>query len=120
MGYQRAEWRSGLRYKQTCIQCNTTIIYMDDKLDFRPWFPEGFVYCPTCKKPLRHNEAYAMDRPQPKTVEMCKTPTPNANPQGANPQGANPQGRFGFCSQCGHPFTEGARFCSQCGARKPN
>ena len=113
MGYQRAEWRSGLRYKQTCIQCNTTLIYMDDKLDFRPWFPEGFVYCPTCKKPLRHNEAYAMDRPQPKTVEMCKPSQTGAAPQGAK------QGGFGFCSQCGHPFGAGARFCSQCGAKKP-
>ena len=49
MGYKRAEWRSGLTYKQVCDQCNTLVVYQDDKLDFRPWYADGFVYCPVCK-----------------------------------------------------------------------
>ena len=53
MGYSRAEWRSGLTYEQVCDQCNNRVRYMDDKLDYRPWFADGFVYCPVCKKPLR-------------------------------------------------------------------
>ena len=61
MGYQRSEWHSGLTYRQVCDQCKTTVQYQDDKLGYRPWFADGFVYCPVCKKPLRHNEAYAID-----------------------------------------------------------
>ena len=60
MGYRRAEWRSGLTYKQTCEDCHTNVVYQDTQLDFRPWFPDGFVYCPRCQKPLRHNEKYAI------------------------------------------------------------
>ena len=62
--FKRANWHSGLTYKQTCNQCNTTIKYTDKHLGYRPWFPNGFVYCPTCKKPLRHNESYAIEGQQ--------------------------------------------------------
>lgn len=61
MAFQRALWHSGLTYKQTCSKCHTVIQYTDDQLDFRPWYADGFVYCPTCRSPLRHNEAYAVD-----------------------------------------------------------
>ena len=46
MAYKRAEWRSGLTYMATCDTCKTVMKYMDDKLDFRPWYADGFVYCP--------------------------------------------------------------------------
>ena len=62
MAYKRAQWRSGLIYQQTCETCKTTIRYTDEKLDFRPWYADGFVYCPNCKTPLRHNEDYAVDQ----------------------------------------------------------
>ena len=61
MAYQRALWKSGLTYEQVCEQCHTRVRYTDDKLDFRPWFADGFVYCPKCKKPIRHNEIYAIN-----------------------------------------------------------
>ena len=61
MAFQRALWHSGLTYKQTCPKCHTVIQYQDDKLDFRPWYADGFVYCATCRAPLRHNEAFAID-----------------------------------------------------------
>ena len=61
--FTRANWLSGLTYRQVCPLCKTVVIYMDDKLDFRPWYPDSFVYCPECTKPLRHNENYAI-RPQ--------------------------------------------------------
>lgn len=41
----------------------TIVLYQDDKLGFRPWYADGFVYCPNCNKPLRHHEEYAIDRP---------------------------------------------------------
>ena len=63
MGYKRAEWHSGLTYHQECYECKTPVDYNDYKLGFRPWFPDGFVYCPKCKTPLRHNEAYAVNAP---------------------------------------------------------
>ncbi len=97
--FKRAEWRSGLTYRQTCDQCRTVITYMDDKLDFRPWYPDGFVYCPNCQKPLRHSERYAINAPAP-IVEGVSSPTAM------------------FCSQCGAKFNETDRFCSQCGAKR--
>ena len=64
MGYERAKWHSGLTYRQICEECKTEVTYQDNKLGFRFWFPDGFVYCPNCKRPLRHSEDYAIDRPQ--------------------------------------------------------
>ena len=59
--FKRAEWRSGLTYRQICQTCQTVVRYTDDKLDFRPWYADGFVYCPVCNTPLRHRETYAID-----------------------------------------------------------
>ena len=61
MAFKRALWHSGLTYKQTCPKCHTVIQYQDDKLDFRPWYADGFIYCATCRSPLRHSEAFAID-----------------------------------------------------------
>ena len=94
--FKRAEWKSGLTYFRTCDQCKISFTYMDDKLDFRPWFPDGFVYCPSCKKPLRHNEDYA---------------TNNVTQTVDNPIAT-------FCSQCGYKFDEADRFCPQCGKKR--
>lgn len=103
MGFKRAQWHSGLTYQQTCDQCHTLVQYMDDKLDFRPWYADGFVYCPKCKKPLRHNESYAI----------------NAAPDTDNPQPVDiSSGDGAFCVQCGKKFNDGDRFCAGCGAKR--
>ena len=99
--FKRAEWKSGLTYRQTCDQCNTVITYTDDILDFRPWFADGFIYCPKCQKPLRHRETFAINGSF--TVETA----PAGNTEGA-----------AFCSQCGHSFNATDRFCAQCGAKR--
>ena len=78
MGFKRAAWHSGLTYQQTCEYCKTIIQYTDYSLDFRPWYADGFVYCPRCKKPLRHNENYAIDAVPP--TEPVKLPIPNQPP----------------------------------------
>ena len=62
MAFKRALWHSGLTYQQTCYHCRAVVRYTDYQLDFRPWYPDGFVYCPRCKGPLRHNELrYTVD-----------------------------------------------------------
>ena len=96
MGYKRAEWHSGFTYRQTCAQCKTIVMYMDDKLDFRPWYPDGFVYCPKCDTPLRHNERYAIDAPS--SVSAV-----NVNAV--------------FCTGCGKQLSVGDIFCSACGKK---
>lgn len=105
MGFKRAEWHSGLTYRQTCDQCKTTVQYKDTSLDFRPWYADGFIYCPTCKRPLRHDEKYAIEESVPKTVIL---ETVSETPSGA----------YGFCIKCGRPFGKSDRFCAACGTKK--
>lgn len=102
MGYSRAGWRSGLTYRQTCETCNTTVTYTDDKLGFRPWFADGFVYCPTCNKPLRHNEKYAINKNVEQNVDLTN--------QTAKEKAA-------FCTQCGNALRPQDNFCSNCGVK---
>ena len=80
--FKRANWHSGLIYRQVCPLCKTVSEYTDNQLGFRPWFPDGFVYCPTCKKPLRQNECYAKN----------SGGAANSEAGGALPN---------FCNQCG-------------------
>ena len=113
MGFKRAEWHSGLTYRQTCHSCKATLEYTDDILDFRPWFADGFVYCPQCRTPLRHSENLAINKPVPpvlKVVEDGEVPVQESD--------AAPAGSAKFCTGCGHPFAEADRFCSQCGKRR--
>lgn len=103
MGYKRSEWHSGLTYQQTCQECRTTIKYKDDMLGFRPWFPDGFVYCPRCHKPLRHNEKFAIDgRNRPSEPIMLRNEVRSSM----------------FCSQCGKQLRPEDVFCSQCGTKR--
>lgn len=60
MAFKRALWSSGYTYQISCPNCGTTFFYTDRQLDFRPWFPNGFVYCQRCRKPLRHSEIFAI------------------------------------------------------------
>ena len=108
MGYKRRNWRSGLTYLQTCPMCHTRSVYRDDSLDFRPWFPDGFVYCPTCKKPLRHNEKYAIG----------PDGNPLMQPQVIYPPNFTPNAPAQYCSVCGRMFNPGDNFCSGCGTKR--
>ena len=109
MGYRRAEWRSGLTYKQTCEDCHTNVVYQDTQLDFRPWFPDGFVYCPRCQKPLRHNEKYAINNKFKEDpidiVDEVKTSETSVFNET-------------FCPICGKKFNVGDCFCSGCGRKR--
>lgn len=102
--FKRAEWHSGLTYQQTCNDCHTTVTYTDKVLDFRPWYPDGFVYCPRCKTPLRHSERFAMNGNQP---TVAKSPAAPAA-----------EGLAVFYPACGKKFFETDAFCSGCGAKR--
>lgn len=103
MAYQRAQWHSGLTYEQVCDTCKKTFRYTDRCLDFRPWYPDGYVDCPVCKSHMRHDEKFAIDAPERQAVVTVE---------------ANTELTEKFCSQCGTPFGEGYRFCSKCGAKR--
>ena len=60
MSFKRATWTSGYTYNITCEYCRTVFSYTDRQLDYRPWYTNGFIYCPRCRKPLRHSEFYAV------------------------------------------------------------
>ena len=127
MAFKRALWSSGYNYKITCPNCRTVTVYNDKQLDFRPWFPDGFVYCPRCRKPLRHSEMYAIN-PDGTFVynnqndarqsiregyyNACgmppQNPAPNSQPQ--------EQAGTAFCSNCGRRYEIGKdHFCAGCG-----
>lgn len=108
MAYQRAQWHSGLTYQQICETCRTPVRYTDKELDFRPWYPDGYVDCPVCKNHLRHNEKYAMDVPQYRQpVSVGNTEVRDAG-----------DCKAAYCSQCGNKFGENHRFCVRCGAKR--
>ncbi len=48
-------------FRRECEYCLSTIEYKLKDLGYRPWYPKGFVYCPKCKKPLRHSHKYMID-----------------------------------------------------------
>ena len=119
MAFKRAEWHSGLTYRQTCEECNTTVVYMDDKLDFRPWFADGFVYCPKCRKPLRHREEYAIDSAPAQVVDQtAPTPSPVIDITPDTPPAPVPGTLGNFCTGCGKAFGPDDRFCSGCGKKR--
>ncbi len=103
MAYQRAQWRSGLTYQQICETCRNSVRYTDEALDFRPWYPDGYVDCPVCKNHLRHHEKYAIDAPRYHQDASARS-----------------DGAFtaAYCAKCGNKFGENHRFCVSCGTKR--
>ncbi len=109
--FKRAEWRSGLTYQQTCRNCGEVMTYMDNILDFRPWYPDGFVYCTKCKTPLRHNELYAIDVPPGPVGKPDATTVTQKNNTASGSTAM-------FCTACGRKFNPDDRFCADCGKKR--
>ena len=101
--FKRANWHSGLTYRQSCPECKTEVTYKDDKLGFRPWFADGFIYCPKCEKPLRHNEDYAIDKPDKEVIEKVDLTKPSTDM---------------YCTSCGAKLSSDHKFCPQCGTKR--
>ena len=106
MGYQRANWHSGLTYRQICETCKATVTYTDHELDFRPWYADGFVDCQICGSHLRHNEKYALP-----VIGVPNVAAPQQAPVGTTSAPL-------FCHNCGTKFGEGHRFCAKCGTKR--
>ena len=111
MGYQRKKYHSGLTYQQECELCHTVVRYTDEILGYRPWFADGFVYCPKCEKPLRHNERYAIN---PDTGEYLNASKVTIVKAPSN-QPSSDSSVAKFCSECGRKFEDGEKFCPECG-----
>lgn len=108
MAYKRALWKSGLTYQQECEQCHTIVRYTDNEMDYRPWFADGFVYCPTCQKPLRHNEKYAINnKVKEDPIDIVDEVKSSSNTLSET-----------FCPHCGKKFADEDRFCSICGRKR--
>lgn len=111
MAFKRALWHSGLTYRQSCHSCRTIVTYTDYELDFRPWFADGFVYCPNCKTPLRHAETLAINPDGSPYYSAPQAPAAQAAPEA-------PALDNRFCTNCGTPYTPGKdHFCSNCGTK---
>ena len=103
MSYQRLLWHSGLTYRAVCPACRQYVVYNDYNLGFRAWYPDGFVYCPNCRRPVRHNENNAIKEDgSPYFPFPIRTPPPPGyvaypieylalNPQYVQPQNPQPQ-----------------------------
>ena len=144
MSFKRATWTSGYTYVRRCEYCGTVINYTDRQLDYRPWYTNGFIYCPRCRKPLRHNEIFAV-HPDGSPVfstqaeadsfirigyyqsigiscppEQNGTPPQYAPPEqnGTPPQYAPPAQNVGRCVRCGREYVVGRDlFCPGCGTK---
>ena len=118
MGYQRAQWHSGLTYQQACEYCGEIFQYNDYALDYRPWYADGYIDCPKCKNHLRHNEKYALNGPgmPPQTIGIQESQLqPNPAPAQAAP--ASDNAKPTFCTSCGNKRGPNDRFCAYCGAK---
>ncbi len=115
MAFKRATWHSGLTYKQVCRSCQTEVVYDDYALDFRPWYADGFVYCPKCHTPLRHNENLAVGSdPVNNNITVNETETSHIEINDNVADGF----RANFCPKCGKKFEESDNFCAACGTKR--
>ena len=120
MAFKRALWSSGYTYQISCPYCGTSFQYTDRQLDFRPWYPNGFIYCQRCRKPLRHHEIHAIHpdgTPVYSSIAEAEQAV-YAGFAGTQPyaQPAQPQASASYCTKCGRPYNAGTdHFCSGCG-----
>lgn len=125
--YKRQLWSSGYEYHIRCPYCSTLSKYTDDQLEYRSWYPNGFVYCPKCRKPLQHNEIYAVNS-DGTPVYFSQEEANNALRNGylkvtganieANEKTENGTADQGYCPDCGRTYIKGKdRFCPGCGKK---
>ncbi len=133
MTYKRQLWTSGYEYRARCPYCGVNLSYTDRQLGYRSWFPNGFVYCPGCRHPIRHNEMFAVHpdgSPVFRTQEEANQsiydgynralglPATSAAPYASAASSPAPGGAedTAFCRKCGRQYRKGYDvFCSGCG-----
>lgn len=62
-----------------CEYCYYEFDYHTYDLGHRAWYPHGFVYCPRCKKPIRHRLEYEVIK-NPVYAQQYAQPAPYAAP----------------------------------------
>lgn len=134
--YKRQLWTSGYAYRVRCPYCATVTEYRDNQLGYRSWYPNGFVYCSRCRKPLRHNEFFAV-KPDGTAVYSTQVeadlalqngylnavgaPAPAAAPgreppKPVTPAPSGPAEGIAYCTKCGRRYTLGEdHYCASCG-----
>ena len=113
MAFKRAQWHSGLTYQQICRTCGNAVRYTDYNLDYRPWYPDGFVYCPKCQTPLRHNECHAINEDGTPYVNPN---IPSVQSVGTDAAPNNVVEGVAYCTRCGRRYNVGTdNFCAGCG-----
>ena len=81
-----------------CEYCYFEFDYHTYDLGHRAWYPHGFIYCPRCKKPIRHrleyeviqNPGYAQTYQQPAPAPVAAAPVAPA-PAPAAPAAPAPE-----------------------------
>ena len=81
-----------------CEYCYYEFDYHTYDLGHRAWYPHGFIYCPRCKKPIRHrleyevikNPVYAQQYNQAAPYAAPAAPAPAPAPVAAAPVAAAP------------------------------
>ncbi|MBQ6475286.1 MAG: hypothetical protein IJJ34_03670 [Clostridia bacterium] len=122
MSYKRAMWTSGYTYIATCSYCGSRVRYTDRDLGYRAWYPNGFVYCPRCKKPIRHNEFFALN-PDGSRVYATQEQADRAVNEGylkaaGFDRQIQPAEGTAYCTNCGRPYIRGtSSYCSGCGKK---
>lgn len=127
MAFKRALWSSGYEYRAKCPYCTTYFSYNDKQLDFRPWYPNGYINCPRCRKPFRHNEIYAVKEdgsPVYKTqgeansaIDIGYYTATGLSPEQIqnSSQPHTPDQNIIYCSKCGKAHNRSNSYCSACG-----
>ena len=129
--YKRQLWTSGYVYRIRCPYCGITYEYLDREMHYRSWYPDGFTYCPGCRRPNRHNEIFAIRQdgtPVYSTLEEARQAILNGYYQAVGmpiqpfvpPSPAAVPANTAFCPRCGRPYQKGtANFCGGCGGPLP-
>ena len=127
MAFKRALWTSGYTYQLTCPYCGELFAYTDRELDYRAWYPNGFIYCHRCRRPLRHNEIYAVYPDGSRVYQTAAEAQQAINTGyysafGVNAPPVRPmrtqQPTESYCQQCGRRYVNGRdHFCSGCGQK---
>lgn len=77
-----------------CEYCYFEFDYHTYDLGHRAWYPHGFIYCPRCKKPIRHRLEYEVIKnpisPQMYNQSAYAAPAPAAVPVAPAPVAAAP------------------------------
>lgn len=60
------------KYEIQCPLCKTRVQYMLDDVKYHRRFPEGYIYCPNCRRPMSHSTATAIELDKEKALKEAE------------------------------------------------